>query len=66
MGIGNLILLQSPLESVAEEKIETNNKFCADCKTTKTPLWRGGPSGPKREFLVHGLPVVFLNCRFPP
>lgn len=34
-------------ESVAEEKIETNNKFCADCKTTKTPLWRGGPSGPK-------------------
>ncbi|KAL2469111.1 GATA transcription factor 16 [Forsythia ovata] len=22
-------------------------KFCADCKTTKTPLWRSGPSGPK-------------------
>ncbi|KAH1122125.1 hypothetical protein J1N35_005285 [Gossypium stocksii] len=27
---------------------ETMKKFCTDCKTTKTPLWRGGPSGPKR------------------
>ncbi|KAE8679276.1 GATA transcription factor 23 [Hibiscus syriacus] len=24
-----------------------NKKFCTDCKTTKTPLWRGGPAGPK-------------------
>ncbi|KAK7397134.1 hypothetical protein VNO78_18301 [Psophocarpus tetragonolobus] len=24
-----------------------NKKCCADCKTTKTPLWRGGPAGPK-------------------
>ncbi|XP_021771890.1 GATA transcription factor 17-like [Chenopodium quinoa] len=22
-------------------------KFCADCKTTKTPLWRSGPHGPR-------------------
>lgn len=22
-------------------------KACADCHTTKTPLWRGGPEGPK-------------------
>ncbi|KDP23419.1 hypothetical protein JCGZ_23252 [Jatropha curcas] len=22
-------------------------KYCTDCKTTKTPLWRGGPAGPK-------------------
>ncbi|KAL7151119.1 hypothetical protein ABFS83_04G009800 [Erythranthe nasuta] len=22
-------------------------KSCSDCSTTKTPLWRGGPSGPK-------------------
>lgn len=21
--------------------------MCADCGTTKTPLWRGGPAGPK-------------------
>ncbi|XP_030474492.2 GATA transcription factor 15-like [Syzygium oleosum] len=34
-------------ESGAEETSEANKKFCADCKTTKTPLWRGGPSGPK-------------------
>ncbi|GFZ09067.1 GATA transcription factor 17 [Actinidia rufa] len=24
-------------------------KTCADCGTTKTPLWRGGPTGPKEE-----------------
>lgn len=22
-------------------------RVCSDCKTTKTPLWRGGPRGPK-------------------
>ncbi|KAL0792431.1 hypothetical protein Bca101_063808 [Brassica carinata] len=22
-------------------------RCCSDCKTTKTPMWRGGPSGPK-------------------
>jgi cytochrome c2 len=25
----------------------TASKACADCHTTKTPLWRGGPEGPK-------------------
>ncbi|KAM0948491.1 putative transcription factor C2C2-GATA family [Dioscorea sansibarensis] len=25
----------------------THTKSCAICTTTKTPLWRGGPSGPK-------------------
>ncbi|KAK1293301.1 GATA transcription factor 15 [Acorus calamus] len=29
--------------SAAEEE----KKSCSDCRTTKTPLWRGGPSGPK-------------------
>lgn len=38
---------------------ELNNetkKCCTDCKTTKTPLWRGGPAGPKAQqhpFLFH-------------
>ncbi|XP_047333640.1 GATA transcription factor 16-like [Impatiens glandulifera] len=26
---------------------DDNVKMCTDCGTTKTPLWRGGPSGPK-------------------
>ncbi|ESQ32205.1 hypothetical protein EUTSA_v10005181mg [Eutrema salsugineum] len=29
-----------------EEEKETI-RCCSDCKTTKTPMWRGGPSGPK-------------------
>ncbi|KAK4282736.1 hypothetical protein QN277_014079 [Acacia crassicarpa] len=33
-------------ETFHEELID-NKKCCTDCKTTKTPLWRGGPSGPK-------------------
>lgn len=24
-----------------------DTKYCVDCKTTKTPLWRVGPTGPK-------------------
>lgn len=26
-------------------------RVCSDCKTTKTPLWRGGPQGPKVIYL---------------
>ncbi|GKB33035.1 GATA transcription factor 15-like protein [Tanacetum coccineum] len=26
---------------------EEESKSCLDCKTTSTPLWRGGPDGPK-------------------
>ncbi|KAH6819047.1 hypothetical protein C2S51_002650 [Perilla frutescens var. frutescens] len=33
----------SPEEQIGAEI----KKFCSDCKTTKTPLWRSGPSGPK-------------------
>ncbi|XP_051141639.1 GATA transcription factor 15-like [Andrographis paniculata] len=25
----------------------STSKSCSDCHTTRTPLWRGGPSGPK-------------------
>ncbi|GMJ05439.1 GATA transcription factor 15 [Hibiscus trionum] len=31
-------------QSVSNEQIK---KTCADCGTSKTPLWRGGPAGPK-------------------
>ncbi|XP_020594640.1 GATA transcription factor 15-like [Phalaenopsis equestris] len=30
-----------------ELSISDGSKSCTDCGTTKTPLWRGGPSGPK-------------------
>ncbi|EOX95202.1 hypothetical protein QUC31_004917 [Theobroma cacao] len=33
------ILQQSGFEEV--------NKRCVDCNTTRTPLWRGGPAGPR-------------------
>ncbi|XP_022989484.1 GATA transcription factor 16-like [Cucurbita maxima] len=26
---------------------DQTKKCCVDCNTTKTPLWRGGPAGPK-------------------
>ncbi|KAL7237597.1 hypothetical protein ACSBR2_003826 [Camellia fascicularis] len=32
---------------MSEEVNDEMKKCCADCKTTKTPLWRGGPAGPK-------------------
>uniref|UniRef100_J3LUF8 GATA-type domain-containing protein n=1 Tax=Oryza brachyantha TaxID=4533 RepID=J3LUF8_ORYBR len=40
-------------------------KACTDCHTTKTPLWRGGPSGPKvRSDPL--LPLRFSICAFSP
>lgn len=30
-----------------EEHDNVMSKVCADCKTSKTPLWRSGPDGPK-------------------
>ncbi|XP_061371956.1 GATA transcription factor 15-like isoform X4 [Gastrolobium bilobum] len=30
-----------------ELELSENKKCCTDCRTTKTPLWRGGPAGPK-------------------
>ncbi|XP_009612537.1 GATA transcription factor 17-like [Nicotiana tomentosiformis] len=33
-------------DSLANETTEST-KSCTDCKTTKTPLWRVGPYGPK-------------------
>ncbi|XP_055811284.1 GATA transcription factor 15-like isoform X2 [Solanum dulcamara] len=34
-------------ETNSLETSQSNVKTCADCGTTKTPLWRGGPAGPK-------------------
>ncbi|XP_021282291.1 GATA transcription factor 15-like [Herrania umbratica] len=45
MGVMDLREKKSLSEAVMMS--ENNKKFCTDCKTTKTPLWRGGPAGPK-------------------
>ncbi|KAI3449425.1 hypothetical protein Pfo_006090 [Paulownia fortunei] len=41
--------LKADKKADSEEK--SNNspslKSCSDCHTTRTPLWRGGPAGPK-------------------
>ncbi|KAL3531514.1 hypothetical protein ACH5RR_010836 [Cinchona calisaya] len=34
----------TPSDSAAVAK---QIKCCSDCQTTRTPLWRGGPAGPK-------------------
>ncbi|CAN7125487.1 unnamed protein product, partial [Brassica rapa subsp. narinosa] len=33
--------------SLEMEEEKKRVRCCSDCKTTKTPMWRGGPSGPK-------------------
>ncbi|XP_043711730.1 GATA transcription factor 16-like [Telopea speciosissima] len=33
--------------SSEEGQANDPKKSCTDCRTTKTPLWRGGPAGPK-------------------
>lgn len=48
----SLIVFQqgSESEEMSSNSQETESplkKTCADCGTSKTPLWRGGPAGPK-------------------
>ena len=44
---------------------EQNKKTCADCGTSKTPLWRGGPAGPKVISLIdlnsNGVHKLYLS-----
>jgi len=35
------------MSSNSQETESPLKKTCADCGTSKTPLWRGGPAGPK-------------------
>lgn len=32
---------------ISSPSISKQIKSCSDCHTTRTPLWRGGPAGPK-------------------
>ncbi|KAF2598998.1 hypothetical protein F2Q68_00012175 [Brassica cretica] len=36
-------------------------RCCSDCRTTKTPMWRGGPSGPKS--LCNACGIRFMRQR---
>lgn len=45
-------LPSSPMETENSSNSSSNNsnspiRVCSDCNTTKTPLWRSGPQGPK-------------------
>ncbi|KAK7387959.1 hypothetical protein VNO78_22758 [Psophocarpus tetragonolobus] len=37
----------APFSGNSPSSNNEQKKTCADCGTTKTPLWRGGPAGPK-------------------
>ncbi|XP_050215883.1 GATA transcription factor 15-like [Mercurialis annua] len=40
-------MLDPSPERLEFEEASSEKKTCADCGTSKTPLWRGGPAGPK-------------------
>ncbi|XP_047335893.1 GATA transcription factor 23-like [Impatiens glandulifera] len=42
----NMIAVTSPVVS-SDENVTNVARICGECRTTKTPLWRSGPSGPK-------------------
>ncbi|KAL6564142.1 hypothetical protein OROMI_015592 [Orobanche minor] len=35
------------LDSEGKNNNSDSSKSCSGCQTTRTPLWRGGPAGPK-------------------
>ncbi|KAJ8444950.1 hypothetical protein Cgig2_029144 [Carnegiea gigantea] len=45
----------------SQETQPTDIKRCADCGTSKTPLWRGGPAGPKVFPLFLSLPIIAVD-----
>ncbi|XP_071725558.1 GATA transcription factor 15-like [Rutidosis leptorrhynchoides] len=53
------------------ESISSDEKTCVDCKTSKTPLWRSGPAGPKSLCNACGIrfrkktPVIGTEKRSP-
>ncbi|XP_054783780.1 GATA transcription factor 16-like [Prosopis cineraria] len=42
-----MITMDLQEKDTSYKELMDNKKCCTDCKTTKTPLWRGGPAGPK-------------------
>ena len=53
---------KQPLSPLGTDNSSSNNNYsndsnntvrvCADCHTTKTPLWRSGPRGPKVHLIL--------------
>lgn len=44
----------SPLQTTDHHSSYNNTiRVCSDCNTTKTPLWRSGPRGPKVLFIFN-------------
>lgn len=39
----------------------SNVKTCVDCGTSKTPLWRGGPAGPKVLYFFYQPSIFFTS-----
>lgn len=37
-------------------------KTCVDCGTSRTPLWRGGPAGPKVRIMI-SVPLFVLTLK---
>ena len=42
--------------------VEMGRPCCVECRTTATPMWRGGPTGPRVSALSTDPPLLF--CRF--
>uniref|UniRef100_A0A0E0JUC3 GATA-type domain-containing protein n=1 Tax=Oryza punctata TaxID=4537 RepID=A0A0E0JUC3_ORYPU len=53
----------SPVDKVDPDECN-GSKACADCHTTKTPLWRGGPGGPKVNIHASSFGFCVLLCCF--
>lgn len=65
--------LDSPQSSSDEDdddhssssSLTSNIRVCSDCNTTKTPLWRSGPKGPKvwiQQLQSHFLKLYYFLC----
>lgn len=56
--------MSSQTPTPERETTNTQIKTCADCGTTKTPLWRGGPAGPKVRHFTKSSHFSFLHFCF--
>ncbi|XP_041993356.1 uncharacterized protein LOC121743992 isoform X1 [Salvia splendens] len=62
--VDNLIIVQNLPHEVASKPCDALVKKCSHCQSTKTPLWREGPLGPKT--LCNACGVRYRSgCLFP-